>query len=159
MEIKKCPSCNKTVLAISKTCKHCGISFEENRAAQENVNETQVAPPLVIEQQLTNKNVNLENSGYNLSKQKMFKNPFSFEGRIRRLEYGLSIIIFGTAATFSSTIYILLIPAYWFILAQGAKRCHDRNHSGWYQLIPFYILWMLFAEGNLGKNRYGNPPK
>jgi translation elongation factor EF-Tu-like GTPase len=29
MEVKKCPYCGKTVLAISKICKHCGKSFEE----------------------------------------------------------------------------------------------------------------------------------
>ncbi|MDR1340993.1 MAG: hypothetical protein LBK58_13215 [Prevotellaceae bacterium] len=30
MEIKKCPYCGKTVLAISKACKHCKKSFEVN---------------------------------------------------------------------------------------------------------------------------------
>jgi hypothetical protein len=29
MELKKCPHCNKNVLAISKACKHCGKSFEQ----------------------------------------------------------------------------------------------------------------------------------
>ncbi|MDR0546912.1 MAG: SUMF1/EgtB/PvdO family nonheme iron enzyme [Dysgonamonadaceae bacterium] len=29
MEVKKCPYCGKTVLAISKVCKHCGKSFEQ----------------------------------------------------------------------------------------------------------------------------------
>ena len=28
MELKKCPYCGKTVLAIAKSCKHCGKSFE-----------------------------------------------------------------------------------------------------------------------------------
>jgi uncharacterized membrane protein YhaH (DUF805 family) len=45
------------------------------------------------------------------------------------------------------------------MLAQGAKRCHDRGNSGWYQLIPFYSLWMLFAEGDQQANSYGNPVK
>lgn len=112
----------------------------------------------------------------------MFSHPFSFEGRIRRTEFGLSFILFyiGTwiigfivGLAMSNYIYyspdgesvaklvcyILLIPAYWFIFAQGAKRCHDRNNSGWYQLIPFYGLWMLFADGDAGENAYGMPPK
>ena len=55
--------------------------------------------------------------------------------------------------------YILMIPVYWFIFAQGAKRCHDRGNSGWYQIIPFYVLWMLFAEGDTGENNYGDDPK
>ena len=31
MEKKQCPFCGKTVLAISKACKHCGKSFEGNQ--------------------------------------------------------------------------------------------------------------------------------
>ncbi|SEP59049.1 DUF805 domain-containing protein [Flavobacterium urocaniciphilum] len=101
----------------------------------------------------------------------MFKNPFSFDGRIRRLEYGISYLayltlIYGSVAVSetlgasTSTIVLLLyIPAIWFLLAQGAKRCHDRDNSGWYQIIPFYSLWMLFADGFPGKNEYGPNPK
>ena len=32
---------------------------------------------------------------------------------------------------------IMLVPYFWFIWAQGAKRCHDRGNSGWFQIIPF----------------------
>ena len=78
----------------------------------------------------------------------MFKNPFSFEGRIRRTEYGLSIIIcyayamlvggfIGMTKLYEPIMWVLLFPAYWFVWAQGAKRCHDRGNSGWYQIIPF----------------------
>jgi uncharacterized membrane protein YhaH (DUF805 family) len=45
------------------------------------------------------------------------------------------------------------------MLAQGAKRCHDRGNSGIWQIIPFYGLWMLFADGDLGRNEYGANPK
>jgi len=105
----------------------------------------------------------------------MFKNPFSFEGRIRRLEYGLSYLIYvslcgfisimvtmlGAAASGTATIIslVLYIPAFWFLLAQGAKRCHDRGNSGVWQIIPFYQLWMLFADGDIGDNEYGPNPK
>lgn len=103
----------------------------------------------------------------------MFKNPFSFEGRIRRLEYGLSYIIYIFAMvgivlivdifqtpSLGLTIFpIALIPALWFLLAQGAKRCHDRGNSGVWQIIPFYYLWMIFADGEIGDNEYGENPK
>lgn len=108
----------------------------------------------------------------------MFKNPFFFEGRIRRLEYGLSLIIyyayclivgFLLGATVVDgdiessqnlmILYIALIPGIYFLVAQGAKRCHDRGNSGWYQLIPLYGLWMLFAEGDAYENEYGENPK
>lgn len=96
----------------------------------------------------------------------MFKNPFSFDGRIRRTEYALSYLMIVAYAAILSLIIpnqaivgLLFIPAYWFGFAQGAKRCHDRNNSGWFQLIPFYGLWMLFAPGDSGENDYGTDPK
>jgi uncharacterized membrane protein YhaH (DUF805 family) len=101
----------------------------------------------------------------------MFENPFSFEGRIRRTEYGITIIITSVLNVFfqlfASTgeeagafIYLLLlIPLLWLTWAQGAKRCHDLGNSGWYQIIPFYGLWMLFQDGEIGPNKYGENPK
>ncbi|MCB0502752.1 MAG: DUF805 domain-containing protein [Bacteroidetes bacterium] len=103
----------------------------------------------------------------------MFKNPFSFKGRIRRLEYGLSYLMFIGGLMLTSSLYefpipdqisetisiIALIPLAWFILAQCTKRCHDRNNSGWYQFIPFYRFFLFFLEGDIGDNNYGTDPK
>jgi len=109
----------------------------------------------------------------------MFKNPFSFNGRIRRLEYGLStiigcsclgtlLILFNLSSGVSGPdsgnliVYIILlcvIPLYWFAFAQGAKRCHDLGNSGWFQLIPLYGFWLLFADSENGVNRFGPNPK
>ncbi|MBB2150552.1 DUF805 domain-containing protein [Pedobacter gandavensis] len=102
----------------------------------------------------------------------MFQNPFSFEGRIRRTEYGISSIIFiviffiirvSYASDGSEGIgligFAILIPLYWFFWAQGAKRCHDLDKSGWWQIIPFYALWLLFQDGLPGENGYGSNPK
>ena len=100
----------------------------------------------------------------------MFKNPFSFDGRIRRTEYGVSVIIYAICATILNVIVeasngdasILLlgyIPLLWFLWAQGAKRCHDVGNSGWWQLIPFYGFWLLFQDGQHGTNQYGENPK
>jgi len=104
----------------------------------------------------------------------MFKNPFSFSGRIRRTEYGLSLLIyFAFAGTLrfmvagmttdqeivSMIFLILYIPLLWLMLAQGSKRCHDRGNTGWFQIIPFYGFWMLFADGENGINKYGANPK
>lgn len=106
------------------------------------------------------------NNDYSIIKQKMFATPFSFDGRIRRTEFVISFIIYIVAyfivmgLTESSTMFGLgYIPLLWFLWAQGAKRCHDRGNSGWYQIIPFYALWMLFAEGDLGENEFGSSPK
>ena len=45
MEKKQCPFCGKTVLAISKACKHCGKSFEQN--VQNEIPQQATVPPLV----------------------------------------------------------------------------------------------------------------
>jgi len=100
----------------------------------------------------------------------MFQNPFSFEGRIRRTEFGISFIIYAVAAIvmnlmagvgggFAIIVLLAYIPMLWFLWAQGAKRCHDLGNSGWYQIIPFYFLWLLFADGQEGPNDYGDNPK
>jgi uncharacterized membrane protein YhaH (DUF805 family) len=99
----------------------------------------------------------------------MFKAPFSFDGRIRRTEYGITYLIYVVAYV---SIYIailqnmaggllgfLFIPLIWIMLAQGAKRCHDLDRNGWYQIIPFYFLWLLFQDGEPGENQYGLNPK
>lgn len=124
----------------------------------------------------------------------MFKAPFSFNGRIRRIEYFLSGLISSlvggivwtiafasmfvgiaagdpTAAAGGSIFAILIgIAAYiaivWFGLAQGTKRLHDMDKSGWLillLLVPilnvFWGLYMLFADGTVGPNQFGEDPK
>lgn len=104
----------------------------------------------------------------------MFKKSFSFQGRIRRTEYGLSLIIFylglwtmvmglsqvlPQGEILGGGVILCLIPCYWFLIAQGAKRCHDLGQSGWFQLIPFYGLWMLLSDSDFGENKYGLNPK
>jgi uncharacterized membrane protein YhaH (DUF805 family) len=103
----------------------------------------------------------------------MFKNPFSFEGRIRRTEYGLSLLssavgrvalvmMFSGSAQGENVgpiYFILQLPVLWFMFAQGCKRCHDVGLSGWYQLIPFFPLYLIFGEGKTSENKYGVNPK
>ena len=111
-------------------------------------------------------NSEVPNKSSNNRKQKMFSNPFSFDGRIRRMEYGISYIIYVISSQVIAGIsietpglLILLIPLSWFGIAQGAKRCHDLGNSGWWQLIPFYPFWLIFQEGKPGSNEYGPNPK
>lgn len=106
-------------------------------------------------------------------------NIFSFSGRIRRTEYavtqilisfvagilffgfGVSLFAGGESAAASAMVifFIGVLLMSWVSLAAGAKRCHDRGNSGFFQLIPFYGLWMLFGDGDHGTNRYGADPK
>ena len=128
-------------LAINKVEEHNDVNFEESEKIEEETKE--------------------DNTDYS-----MFKKPFSFEGRIRRTEYGITVIIYTIISSIMQVavieipfLFIFFIPMIWFYLAQGAKRCHDRGNSGWYQIIPFYSLWMIFGNSDVGENEYGPRPK
>jgi uncharacterized membrane protein YhaH (DUF805 family) len=98
---------------------------------------------------------------------KFISNLFSFEGRIKKTEYAFSFIVaifflylIGDIIEIKGTGFVALfyIPTYWLLFAQGAKRCHDLGKNGWYQLIPFYVLLLIFTDGEIGLNRYGANP-
>lgn len=103
----------------------------------------------------------------------MFKAPFSFKGRIRRMEYFLTIIlpIIGHQILTSNDVQLNLnmftnvltnlvyIMFIWLTWSQGFKRCHDLGRPGYFLIIPFYIFWMIFADGEKGANQYGDNPK
>lgn len=97
----------------------------------------------------------------------MFRAPFYSNGRIRRVEYILSLLIFIGAdlicnltfgAPSNNGVYAIILIILWvFMLMQGAKRCHDIGNSGWWQLIPLYFIWLMIAKGDEGENEYGKP--
>jgi len=97
----------------------------------------------------------------------MFKSIFSFEGRIRRTEYALSriitIILIGLIAAAaeggSEALGILILIPLYILIAQSAKRCHDRGNPGWWMIIPFYGWVLFFGESDYGPNEYGDNPK
>ena len=95
----------------------------------------------------------------------MFKKPFSFDGRIRRTEFGISFIICYIAhiclvGLMDLNGYIFCIPFFFFFFAQAAKRSHDMDKSGWFTFIPLYNpFFLLFREGTIGANKYGKDPK
>lgn len=99
------------------------------------------------------------NEGTAIEKQAMFSHAFSFSGRIRRLEFGLSYIIYCVLAVVLSVgaeespwLAFFYIPLLWFTWAQMCKRFHDKGESGlriFTLLIPLYniyVLIMLFFE-------------
>lgn len=110
----------------------------------------------------------------------MFKNLFTYKGRIRRDEYGYSILI-GIVITMILTIILFgsflvkisdfksLSKAFLFLLVrifigiiltlQAIKRMHDVGKSGWWTLVPFYSVWLLFSRGKAGPNVYGEDPR
>jgi uncharacterized membrane protein YhaH (DUF805 family) len=169
--IPKCVNCNRAYSDDIKFCPHDGGEVKIILTPHNH-------QPAYQKQNFSNYDVSRKPNPTT-----MFKAPFSFDGRIRRTEFGLSLIINAVASliiqlivvgmvqsssnSYSSSDYsgaavlfiIFLIPLLWFGWAQGAKRCHDLGNSGWWQLIPFYGLWLLFEDGQHGANQYGDNPK
>lgn len=108
---------------------------------------------------------------------------FSFEGRIPRSAYWLKyfvpylvmyivmVLIDLAAGTYIPNQGIGVVSMLFSLLALypsiavSAKRCHDRDRSGWFLLvgiIPLVNLWVLielgFLRGTIGPNRYGPDP-
>lgn len=70
-----------------------------------------------------------------------------------------SSLIIASSILFLVILMLCYFAIIWVLIAQGARRCHDRNNSGWFQIIPFYYAWMLFADGDPFNNKYGIDPK
>jgi len=93
-----------------------------------------------------------------------------FNGRAKLPEYWwFALFCFGGslvlefAHTYVSWLFSLatLIPS----LAVGARRLHDTNKSGWFQLlwiIPILgwlaMIYFLIMQGDAEDNQYGAPP-
>ena len=116
---------------------------------------------------------------------------FSFKGRIGRAKFWLtqlgvtviSAILGGLVGAMGGQapavagqppqippaviigLLVVMIPVLWATFAIGAKRCHDRGRSGWFQLIALIPIiggiWLLvelgFLRGVDGPNEYGLP--
>jgi uncharacterized membrane protein YhaH (DUF805 family) len=99
----------------------------------------------------------------------------TFSGRARRKEYWMFILFYiityialllidvliGTGGILCGLFALgTLLPS----LAVGARRLHDINKSGWWQLlylIPFgglVVLYFLVSKGTEGENRFGSDP-
>ena len=90
-------------------------------------------------------------------------NPFSLKGKLKRKGYVISVAIYFVWTSFLmfslsmvsqsdknipllAVALLLSIPMTWSIIAQSTKRCHDVGKSGWFQLIPFYWVYLSFAK-------------
>ncbi len=124
-----------------------------------------------------------------MSFQKILKDSFklTFAGRIDRTVYwvgntiwdGFIIgLMFGISRTINmtselqkgaaGTLMVLTLVLYWlFTLSLSVRRWHDRNKSGWWQLVMFVPVigpfWSLaecgFQAGTRGENNFGEPYK
>lgn len=105
----------------------------------------------------------------------MFRSFLTWEGRIRRLEYVLYIIISSFSCSIINTIqreadyngndslwwflWFVEMVILLFLVFEAIKRAHDMGSSGWFTLIPFFGLFLCFADSEKGINKYGSNPK
>jgi uncharacterized membrane protein YhaH (DUF805 family) len=99
-----------------------------------------------------------------------FSKYADFNGRAKRPEFWWFVLFcflvsmaLSMASSVLSGLFSLgvLLPS----LAVGARRLHDINRSGWWQLIGLipvvgWIVLIVFCtqEGESGDNQYGAPP-
>ena len=102
----------------------------------------------------------------------MFANLISFEGRIRRAEFAITLIVcyfvrsflfiifdelivLGNLLSTITDVFLVLI-----FFSQSVKRLHDMDQTGWLAILPVYNpILLLFVDGTRGKNQYGEDPK
>ncbi|HOZ40421.1 MAG: DUF805 domain-containing protein [Flavobacteriales bacterium] len=99
----------------------------------------------------------------------MYRKPFSFQGRTRRLELVISVVILFAISLVVGIAFapklppyhvgLIALPVTWLFLAQGVKRCHDLGKPWWWFFVPFFVLWMLIAAGEQRVNQFGLSPK
>jgi uncharacterized membrane protein YhaH (DUF805 family) len=99
---------------------------------------------------------------------------FSFRGRIDRREYWIAAFKFGVVFAVAGMVIeyiakehvwiacIIMFSLFWPVFAIQTKRWHDRNKSGWWNLIVLIpivgYIWasieLGFIKGTRGENRY-----
>ena len=163
-----CPDCGGAFEAWRAACPACGRPVASEAPEPE---DTKGHPALVSEAASTP-----EAGFWSLHWYlRVLKKYAVFSGRAHRKEYW-SFVVFSLLISFAlglvegwlglwsytdesvlAFIYNLgiLIPC----LAVGVRRVHDSDHSGWFVLVPFYNLYLVFIEGGRGTNRFGDDPQ
>ncbi len=99
-----------------------------------------------------------------------FQKYADFEGRAKRPEFWwfflfcvIVAILLESIGSYVSWAFSLatFLPS----IAVGARRLHDTNKSGWFQLLWFVpvlgwivMIYLLAQDGNKNDNPFGSPP-
>lgn len=105
----------------------------------------------------------------------VMRNYANFQGRARRSEYWYALLVYLVISIIASgldvvlgiadgngngPIGILVALGHLFpMIALAARRMHDVDKSGWFQLIPLYSFYLCVKNGDIGTNRFGQDPK
>jgi uncharacterized membrane protein YhaH (DUF805 family) len=143
------------------------MSQEGNPFASAAAPQTQAANPYAAPQ--ANLSAAVASQGEQLTLSQIW---FSFEGRIPRKAYWMKFFLplwglvfaFGLiGAIFKAELLVTLLQVIviWPSLAAGAKRMHDLDKSGWWQLLSLIpvlglvVLYWFCKRGTEGDNRFG----
>ncbi len=169
-------NCGQTIVFNSQPCEHyikkLDLSKSGDKVSAAPVDNPSTPSPSLPSSLLPNNpadGVPVETS--------FWKSLFSFNGRIRRTRYWLTMIctnllflpanMSGENMPDGVAIFTLLmfISALWILLANVVKRCHDLGKSGFFgllMLIPlinlFAGIYLAFFQGDLNDNEYGPSP-
>ena len=150
-----CPKCGKQNSDDTKFCNNCGTSIEILAGAKH------ITPTVgEIGDSMT----------FGKSISTCFSKFFDFNGRASRPEYWWFylfnlLLSWGSILVDSSQVLSLLLNIVIFfpVIGAGARRLHDTNRSGWWQLIMLtiigiipLIIW-LASTGSDQENQYGSP--
>jgi len=97
-----------------------------------------------------------------------FSNYANFNGRASRSEFWWFYLFF-VILYFLFGFVVMAMPKLGFLglgflalivpfISLAARRMHDTDHSGWFQLIPIYSLYLAIIKGTDGPNRFGDDP-
>lgn len=176
----ECPTCHKNNPDDARFCGHCRtpISAAEDK-------ETSIESP-ISNPEISSDNeavAELPRIGFSDAIVLGFKRYFDFRSRATRAEYwwwalfslGTALILTGVDMGIGTYNYdssngllsgvfrlAILIPSF----ALGARRLHDINRSGWWQLLWLVLLigWIILIvwatrKGDEGPNQHGSDPK
>lgn len=157
-----CPECGYEFDDNLPACPECGCPANEcknvnqsNPVTTNQVSKVQNNPPIPV----TSTGFKRDWAHYVYESGVIFWNTFTtkfadFDGRATRREYwSFALTTFFVCLTLPIAIIALIIP--WFAVA--ARRLHDTNHSGWWQLIPWVFFFLSLKRSDEGVNEYGEP--
>ena len=141
----KCPTCGNEAEPGAQFCGICGTGLDSGE--------------LVTGSELPR-------VGFGKAINRGFSNYINFNGRSTRAEYwwwALFVVLVELIPFIGEILgIVLLIPG----ISLAARRLHDINKSGWWQLLWLAIVvgWIILIvwfvkQGDKGPNRYGPDPR
>lgn len=170
-----CPKCGNQMSADTKFCPKCGGLNPKFSAMNNNIHNNPSSNSI--------SKIEIIKQDYTSFTGRLNRKPFILRSILVSIILGILLCIvdamfedtlgldeFGTLTTVQSTPEIILSCIFYLIsavinISLAVRRWHDLNKSGWFTLlyiIPFVngivMLYLIFAKGTSGSNKYGLDP-